>query len=140
MTAIENFTERYQNKFGENIETVISAQAQYDGNITMCYNRVHDLIDSYIKAPNHNPYYVYTSSDIEQQEAVLEAEIYQAFYEIHGVDFSQISGLDTNSGALIDKKTLTEREVCTRAHNILLNADLLHKPLMGFPIYWGMKQ
>ena len=93
-------------------------------------NRVHRQIEDYILSKN-NAYNFDTCKDYQKQ-AVLDAEIYQAFYIFHSVDFSTLSGYDTATGALVDKNTILERELCEQSVKTLKLARLLYR-IYGVP-------
>ena len=132
MSEQQDFLDRYQNKFGENLGDILSAMAQYEGNVTMCYNRVHEFINDYITIRN----YTYSFDDLldTQKELIKDAVIYQAFYIAHGVDFSQISGYSATSGALLDNKAIEERELAITAKRKIIMAEVLYR-IKGVPRY-----
>ena len=126
----QKFLDRYQTEFGENFSTLIETFPQFQISAQGAYNRIHRQIEEFIKSKNS----AYDFDDIKkwQKEAVLDAEIYQAFYIFHNVDFSILSGYDSTSGALIDKKTIADRELCNDVVRILKNARLLYR-VYGVP-------
>lgn len=123
---MKTLSDRYSDKFGENLGNLVATIPQYD-TITVdgfC-NRIHDFIEDYIML--RNPTYDFESLAPYQKTFVEDAEVYQAFYVVHGVDFTQASGYDSNSGALMDKATIRERQICDNARNRLLRARVLHR-------------
>lgn len=126
----QDFLDRYQSEFGENLATLLETFPQYQISGQGVYNRVHRQIKDYILSKN-SAYDFDTCKDYQKQ-AVLDAEIYQAFYVFHSVDFSTLSGYDTATGALVDKKTIMERELCEQSIKILKHARLLYR-IYGVP-------
>lgn len=125
----DDFLENYQIYFGENLSEVLSMSPQYEKNDTMFVNMVADKIDELIK--NYNYSYDYEDASVYQQNAVKKAELYQAFYEAHGVDFDNISGYDGST--LISRDEIAGHRYSSRVLEILKNNDLLHKPIRGVP-------
>jgi hypothetical protein len=126
----ERYQDLYQDYYGENLGDIVGAIAQYDGNLVGFLNMRYDEIDKYIK--QHNPQYWYDDLKVYQKDAVDLAVIAQCFYVAHGVDFGNFGGLDINTGAITDKKTIAERKISSNAIEILNTSEVVYT-LKGTP-------
>lgn len=126
---MDEFISLYREKFGENIAEISETMSQYDGNITMVYTIVHDTIADFIKSKN--PYYVFENCLEYQRNAVKDAEVYQAFYIVHGVDYDNLSGYA--KGNMISETEINNKRISRVARRRLNNSDLLHIPTRDAP-------
>lgn len=125
VAEINDFKDQYNLRFSESLEVAVSLMPQYTAQPDAFVRFINVLIDNYIY--DINPLYDYGALTDWEKSQVREAELEQAYYVVHGVDFARYTGFNPVTGALNDLGQAIERMVCILSKQILTRSGLLYE-------------
>jgi len=133
-TEITTFINDYQNRFGENLGSMLEALPK-PMTSTAFVNRVELLIELLLgKSPTYNPDKLSTF----QRNQIHLAQLEQAFYMVHTEDYSIISGIDFANGQVVDKKQINTRIYSKVAYEVLEDSGLLYSGFRKSASLWDL--
>ena len=124
LAELEQFKDDYSNRFGELLDTAVSVFSQYESSVDGFIKHVDLGVDNFIKTQNR--LYDYDSLADWQKVILQEAKLEQAFYVVHGIDFSRYAGINVSNGSVADLATIRERTICEDVKTMLALAGILY--------------
>lgn len=115
-----NFKKDMINKYGVDLEqelNQISAEA--------FYTRTRDILVLDIKVQNPN----FDEEETKNEPFLYKAILEQAYYTINNADFSQITGIDFQTGTIIPLAEIRKRDISPIAKRIMMNAGFYYSGL-----------
>lgn len=115
-----NFKKDMINKYGIDLENGLD-------NITTeaFYTRIRDILILDIQTCNPN----FDEEEIKNEPFLYKAILEQAYYTINNADFSQITGIDFQTGTIIPLVEIRKRDISPISKRILMNAGFYYTGL-----------
>ena len=121
---INQFKTAYNNKYDCNMDNQLALLPRSMSSNAFI-TRVSEFVDLYIK--EHCPLFVESMASTEQQQAIYNAKLEQAYYILWNEDLTIVNGIDFAKGVAISQDVLKKAEVSRMALKFLETAGLLYR-------------
>lgn len=132
---ITQFITDYNNKYDVNIETQLTLLPRPMTSAAFV-TRISEYVDMYVT--EHCPKYHDDFATQEQQKAVYNAKLEQAYYVLWNEDLTIVNGIDFAKGISLPQEVIKKSEMSRMARKYLETAGLLYRGINGGGIaYYG---
>ena len=130
---INQFITDYNNKYDTNLNNQLALLPR-PMSANAFVTRVSEFMDMYVK--RHCPNYIESFATQDQQKAVYNAKLEQAFYILWNEDLTLVNGIDFAKGTAISQEVLEKAKVSKMAEMYLENNGLMYRGINGTGGVW----